>query len=264
MALSTNLVAFWKLDEASGSRAEQVGGYTLTDNNSVPSATGLVYGTVAEFDGVGGPHYLSRADNAALSGGDRDFTVAAWVNLDNLTIGYNVLGKGDGNGYEYGMLLDQGNNRWRWKVASASAEVNTTFTDDGGGSGGGNGPSAGTWYLLIGWHDSVNNQIGIATSNNSLTAYTTAYSAGVWDSGGDFNIGRVSSYFPNYMVGRIGPVMFWDRVLTSQDRTDLYNAGAGVTYAAMTAGSPSSSVSASPSPSAGAGTAYVFYRRRRR
>jgi hypothetical protein len=36
----TNLISWWSLDEASGSRADKHGANTLTDNNTVLSAAG--------------------------------------------------------------------------------------------------------------------------------------------------------------------------------------------------------------------------------
>ena len=40
MALTDSIVAYWKLEEASGSRADVVGGNTLTDNNTVTGNPG--------------------------------------------------------------------------------------------------------------------------------------------------------------------------------------------------------------------------------
>lgn len=239
MALTDQLVSFWKLDEASGARADSHGGNTLTDNLSVGSGTGLVYGTVADFE-VDTQNWLSRADNSDLSGGvGKSFTIAAWVKLESFGSNRGVFGKGvNGSGFEYMLFYNDADARYRFRVASATAEANAALVDQGGGSGGGAAPSTGTWYLVIVDHDAANNLIGIASSIDGIaTKYTAAYSADVWDSAGDFNIGRTSAYFPSYADGLIGPVMFWNRVLTSQERTDLYNGGAGLTYAAFTAGS---------------------------
>lgn len=40
--LLTGLKAYWKLDEASGTRSDSIGAYTLTDNNTVGSAVGKI------------------------------------------------------------------------------------------------------------------------------------------------------------------------------------------------------------------------------
>jgi len=36
-AITTNIIAYWKLDEVSGSRFDSIGGHELIDNNLVPS-----------------------------------------------------------------------------------------------------------------------------------------------------------------------------------------------------------------------------------
>jgi hypothetical protein len=65
MALTDNLIAFWGLEEASGTRNDAHGSNHLIDNNTVGSATGRV-GTCANFDRFTDEH-LSIVDNAALS-----------------------------------------------------------------------------------------------------------------------------------------------------------------------------------------------------
>src|SRR6185295_10218115 len=83
--IPNNLVAYWKLDETSGSRSDSFGSNTLTDNNTVGSTAGKV-GNAAQFIQAN-TEYLSAADNAALSVADIDFTFAFWVYLDSKTTG---------------------------------------------------------------------------------------------------------------------------------------------------------------------------------
>ena len=80
-ALLTDLAAYWQLDEASGGRADSIGGNDLTDTNTVTQAAGKI-DTAAHFTAANNES-LSIADNAALSMGDDDFTLAAWVYLDS-------------------------------------------------------------------------------------------------------------------------------------------------------------------------------------
>ena len=46
--LPTNLIAYWKLGEASGTRSDSKGSNNLTDNNTVTSAAGK-WGTAGQF-----------------------------------------------------------------------------------------------------------------------------------------------------------------------------------------------------------------------
>jgi hypothetical protein len=58
---SGSIISRWKLDEASGTRADNVGSNTLQDNNTVTSGTGRFGDTCADFE-AGNTEWLSIAD----------------------------------------------------------------------------------------------------------------------------------------------------------------------------------------------------------
>ncbi len=222
MSLTTSLVSYWNLDEASGNRADSHGTNTLTDNNTVASATGKI-GTAGDFE-KNNSEWLSHADNADLSTGDIDWTVQAWVQLESKPAGdyMCVVGKG-GSGGEYALFWNAPDDRFYLYVNGAFGSIKAnTF----------GAPSLATWYCLHIWHDSVNNLVGISV--NAGTADTASYSGGITDGTGAFAIGRDEIGPAGYWDGLIDEVGFWKRVLTSQERTDLYNAGAGFAYPFVT------------------------------
>src|SRR5678816_4549644 len=93
MSLLTNLVSYWKLDEASGNRADAHGANTLTDSASgVPSTTGVISNGAGLFSG-NTPRFLSHADNSDLSTGDIDWTFSAWVKFNTIGVVNIVIGK---------------------------------------------------------------------------------------------------------------------------------------------------------------------------
>lgn len=222
MALLDNLISYWALDESSGDRADSHGSNTLTDNGPVGSATGKL-GLAASFSGITN-YSLSRADNASLSTGDIDFTAQAWVYFTTKT-NYHVFAHkgwetGGSSNKEWVLWYDQGADRFVFSVAKSGADTSVTAGNFGA-------PSINTWYLLHGWHDSINNQIGISV--NAGTANTTTHTTGVNDGASNFEVGA-SSVQALWLSGRVDEVGFWKRVLSSQDRTDLYNSGAGLAY----------------------------------
>src|SRR5688572_29665368 len=79
-ALLTSLIAHWRLEETSDTRFDAHSTNHLTDNNTVASATGKL-GTAASFTAAN-QESLAIADNAALSMGDLDFTLAGWVYIN--------------------------------------------------------------------------------------------------------------------------------------------------------------------------------------
>lgn len=226
MALTDNLISYWKLDEASGNAADAHGSNTLTDNNTVTNGTGLVYGTARQFAAASDESF-SLADNASLSTGDIDFTFAAWVNAADLSTYRTILNKDNGSAWEYQLYYATGPDRFQWYVESAggAGDVNADVLGS---------PSINTWYFIVAWHDATANTINIQV--NDGTVDSEAYTFGVRDGSGAFYLGRETTANASDMEGRIGPVMFWKRVLTAGERTSLYNSGAGLAYASFGGG----------------------------
>lgn len=221
-SLLTSLVAYWKLEEASGTRVDATGrGNDLTDNNTVTQATGIV-GNAAQFTAANS-EYLSHADNADLSTGNVDFTVAAWVYLDSKpasVMGFVTKGSGGSTtNAEYSLQYLNTSDRFRLVVFDGGSNAGAAVANNLGS------PSTSTWYFVVAWHDSVADTVNIQVNNGTVNS--SAYTFGSWDSTEPLWIGRSSSGYQN---GRIDAVGFWKRVLTAGERTSLYNGGAGLQY----------------------------------
>lgn len=215
MALSDSLISAWELNESSGNAIDSHGSNTLTDNNTVGVGTGLIYGNARDFDPTADEGF-SITDNADLSFGDEDFTLEAWVNPDVTSVsGQNNYFAGKGFNTEY--MLYREAAQVVWFVNGTYRARSVTLT-------------AGNWYQIIAWHDSVGNVTAFCINNDTPTS--GAHSTGCVDGAAAFSIGR-NSY---EMDGRIGPVRLWNRVLASDERTELYNSGSGRTYAYISGG----------------------------
>lgn len=93
-------VAFWRLDEATGTvRKDSIGTIDLADSNSVSQVVGNV-GAGAGFSRPAGQR-LSAPDNSTLRFTSGDFTLAFWVKFNNLETSL-IVAKDDalGNLYE--------------------------------------------------------------------------------------------------------------------------------------------------------------------
>ncbi len=234
MTLATaagSAVAAWPLDETSGNAIELVNGYTGIDSNTVGSGTGLLHALARDFERDNSESF-SVADNANLSLGDTDWSIAVWVKLESL-VTYQIAGKAVATGPEWVIAYAAGGtNRFTFRVWPADGGTGETIVTDGGGFGAGNAPSTGSWYLIVVWHDATNNQIGIATSANSLTAYTVAHTGGMWDSTGSTYIGQNGPFFAQYYDGLMNEmVILKNYILSGTEITELYNSGTGVPFA---------------------------------
>ena len=234
MALLDNLVSHWRLNESSGNRADAHGTNTLIPAIGVGNGTGLL-GTCANFDVTAGKIALTLASNTSVQTGDIDFTAALWVNA--LTFDSTgstevswILSKRDGTKHEF-QLQWRGTAgggpaapRFRWGVFNESASQSQVDANNLGT------PATGTWYFIIVWHDSVNDVIGIQVNNG--TANTAAHSTGVAASNSPvYFSGRPGSVAADdHWDGRMESASLWKRILTTAEKTTLYNAGASLAY----------------------------------
>ncbi len=218
--LLASLVAYWKLDEASGTRSDSHGSCHLTDNNTVTQAGGKL-ANAAQFTRANS-EYLSLADNASMSTGDIDFTVQAWVYLDSKPVNMFIVAKDNGSPREYRLDYVQASDRFRFFAFTSSDSVAGIVSADSLGA-----PATGTWYHLLAWHDATANTVSIQVNGGTVDAAGTV---GVpSDTAASLWIGAENGT-NHFFDGRIDEVAFWKRTLTSGERSSLYAAGAGLEY----------------------------------
>ncbi|MBI2600320.1 LamG domain-containing protein [Candidatus Daviesbacteria bacterium] len=232
--IEQGLIGYWKLDESSAgsaavTRYDPFGPNNLTDKNTVASTTGKV-GTAATF-AIASTEYLCSDNNfdgtcddlnADLSTGAVDFTVSAWVNLTTKSGYRRIASKDDGATAEWVLYYDSSSDRFGFGTRNSNESV----LDN-------NGPvSTSTWYYLVGWHDAANDLNCLQINNGTPNCAATAGNEPT-DTAGPFYIGSLNpsrGATNNYMDGSIDEVVFWKRILSAQERMDLYNSGSGQTY----------------------------------
>lgn len=212
--LAAKVISHWKLNEASGTRADSNSGtHDLTDSGSTGSRTAKI-GDGAD---LAGSTQLYHADHA-------DFTPAGawaftgWVLFDTLTAStqYTVLGKWGAAGQRSYRFARSSGNKWYIGISGdGTAETSKSRTDD---------PSTGTWYFFYVYYDGSN--IGISINND--TAQTASYSSGTYNGTNQFQLGAQNGTLR--MDGGLDSVTFWNTTLTSGELTDLYNSGNGLDW----------------------------------
>lgn len=216
--LKGDLVSYWTLNEASGTRADSYGSNNLTDNATVTGAAGKL-STSSQFTAANS-EYLSVADNSDLSMGDVDFTITGWAYLDSLGTARGALGKW-GTSREYLVSVSTG-NQMQFFVTSdgtsgtAVSVTGTTVT-----------LTTATWYFVKAWHDSVGNTINIQV--NDGTIHTTAHTLGVFNGTSELRLGS-NEVAPNHWNGRLDDWAIWRKALSGAQGTTLYNGGVGLAY----------------------------------
>ena len=227
MSLLTNLISYWKLDEASGNAIDAHGTNTLTDNNTVGTAAGKVL-TARDFE-KNNSESFSIASNPSLQTGDIDFTISCWIKPETVELQFYVNKSGIAAAdREYAVYNFNGILFFIYDPSGAIVQVASGVT-----------PVPGTWYHIVAWHDSVANQIAISVNN--ATPVTLSHSTGVRTNNFQFELGARQNHGFFY-DGLLDEVGFWKRVLTADERTQLYNGGNGLSYDDFGGGSSAAAV----------------------
>ena len=233
------LIAYWPGNEASGDALDlHTNGLTLTDTNTVTSNPGKVYALARQYTRINSEYHARLGDDAQLSAGDTELTIACWVQLDYIPVGaveytavskYNTaLGQRE---YFIGYIAGSTNRFQAWYGNSTGGSSTQLIASSFGV------PIAGIWYFCVTWHDPTADKIYIQINNGVVDS--KSWSGGIVDGTYPFKLGARGAGINNFN-GRIGPVMFWKSaaggggVLTAAQRTALYNAGAGLPYASFT------------------------------
>ena len=223
-AFLTNLAAYWTADETSGNRADSVGSNTLTDNNTVGSAAGVL-SNAAQFVAANS-EYLSHISNSDLQMGDVGFTLSAWAKVTSTAAIQVIASKYNttADEREYALLFEDSPSRFTWRISTdgtSGALVNASVTPGTF--------STSAFYHLLAWHDPDANLIGLSV--NDGTPVTASVSGGSFVGSSVFALGALVAVSAGSLLdGSIDEVGIWKRVLTAEERTFLYNGGAGRTY----------------------------------
>lgn len=165
--------------------------------------------------------YAWIADNAALSFGDEDFTLAGW--LQSAALAGNER-------WAIGKWLTTGNQRG-YGIRVSAAEAIEFLVSSGGADATVRGATTygalatGTAVFVAAWHDAAANTLNIQVNNGTVDS--TSYSLGVLDSTGRFVVGARNDGAAAFFDGRLDAWGVWRRVLTASERTRLYRAGNG-------------------------------------
>jgi len=208
--LPTNLEGYWKLDEASGNRADSsVNGNTLTDNATVSNVAYDYWSTgenSADFE-TGNSEYLSITD-ASQTGLDitSDLSIAGFVRPESVGAARAILTKWNttGNQRSYLLRISSG-NALQLLLSNAGSATDVTATSTGT-------VSAGKWQHFAVTFNNTDNWVVLYLDGNFDSA--TAYTSAIFNSTADFNLGAVVGT-SEFFDGLLKDVAIWSRVLNA-------------------------------------------------
>ena len=213
-SLITNLVAYWKLDELSGTRTKTAGTCSscdLTAVNAPDTSSGA--GTYA-LNLDGSSQYLSISSNSTLQVSG-EFGVCAWLRPISVGAGTGPVVNKDSSAAnrEYslyrstaavGFLVGDGTTGAPQSITTGTMTVNTR-------------------NFACGWWQSSDSKVRVSLNNGAA-----ATSAGTITPGTASNSLYIGYDGTNYQGGVIGPVYFWKGAYPSSSQiTSVYNSGSG-------------------------------------
>lgn len=207
MAITDNLVAYWKLDESSGNATDSVGSYSATNNN-VTYSSGII-NNGAVFSGASNS-YLSTSYNANLT----TFSFSFWIYTTTTSSTLDILGR------------RKDSTVWFQPLRYSSAQNNDIGFYDGA--------KADRWTGASATANQWNHCVFTVTGGN-ITLYLNGTSQGsktitISNPTATLLFGMPLPGSTTSWNGKIDEIGLWDRVLTSAEATQLYNAGAGLQY----------------------------------
>ena len=226
---ANDLVSWWSLGEDDGTRYDSHGVNHLLDHNTVGSYSSELLGNVADFESDD-EEALILEDASELQLGDNDWTIGVWVKLESLTDYYYLLSKYNiqASEREYALFFDQSLNATRkFELLVSDNGIDREYVAYTTVS-----PDTSTWYFVVGYHDSINNEIGISVNGNDFI--TKSYSDGVNTGPGNFMLGGldndVSGEPDNPHDGFLDDAFVFNKILTHGEIFWLYNEGIGRSY----------------------------------
>ena len=210
MALTDNIVAYYKLDESSGTNAnDEVAAYDLTTVDTPGWVSGKINNCL-DFT----PN--DYAENTSFDQGAwTEYSWSFWVYLD-ITTDLVLLTVGEDASFGYRSI----------QLTSGAFKVNT-------GSGAAiissptSAASSGQWYFIVGTAK-VGDKVRLYVDGTEVGTGTAISAFG--NPNNRFLVGVNYGVSGEYLNGKMDEIGVWSRALSSSEVTELYNGGTGLSY----------------------------------
>lgn len=227
--LLDGLVAYWKLDEASGARAATVSSINLTDNNTVTSAMGKI-GNAASFSAASS-EYLSANAGTTFDFGAGDFTIAYWFK-PNSSGTMQIINKDSdaAGGRQFVTAFSEVGGAGTIDLALFKSDSDYVFYYTG------NVITVGAWNHVVVERTGGAMRIWVNGAAQSVTAWgTVSLPQTMSTTTTEFDIGRrVYAGYNQYVDGLVDEVGIWNRALTGMEVGVLYNSGNATPHSSFT------------------------------
>jgi len=220
-SLATDLVSYWELEEASGTRVDSHGSNDLTDNNTVGQAAGKI-GNAADFE-VSNGEFLRKTSPTGLS--PSQGTYASWVKWRSFPSGERWVADNGIADSGIQVFTAPSTNRLTGRGRYVSGYRSAVWTTT---------PTLDVWYHVV--YTFTDTAVTLYV-DGAQVAQTTFASSPIFTNNRDFALGCLNNGASQYCFdGIIDEAAVWSRAITASEVSDLYNSGAGIPYEAAAGG----------------------------
>lgn len=225
-SLKKGLISHWRMDEVIDSRFDSHSSNTLIASGSgLQSVDGKILNAL---NTTTSGHHLIGYNNEMLQTGLTDFTVAFWVNFQgSFTADRYYLSK-DGVTTTTREWLAWFNNSTK-RFAFSVGRTGSTTTDVVNATDFGE-PTIGHWYFVVCWYHYTSARRVCIQINNTEPAVLTGKTIDPPKGTTNLLVGRITTLSSNQLNGYMDSLSFWKRYLTQEERSRLWNSGAGLDY----------------------------------
>lgn len=214
---SSGLIAYWRLEEASGSRTDASGsGNSLAVLATDPGRTTGIVNFGLDLSSSGVNDLLQIADNASISMDGSTMSFQCWVKYNTAPVN-NTAVFAKWNGDEEYLLWHTG-SRFQVAIRNSGDTANGSVNADTIGA-----PSSGVWYHVCGGYDGSTVWVQV----NGGARDSVSYSSGINDSTVALTVGEFTGLTAS-IDATIDELALWkNRTLSSDEVIRLYNGGSG-------------------------------------
>lgn len=222
MSLLTSLYAYYKME---GNGNDELGSHngTLGGTTAFSSSYGKILQGVNITSAATGNIEIGAVTDFTYMPNTAEFTIACWIKLEDYTTARYVVGN-TGTSSEKGFFFgnNAGTARMAVFVGSGSpgtlinASYTSFFTDN-------------NWHHFVATGSKSANQVFFYKDGVQFTP-TSGATVGTTTTGNAAHTTRVGHNQAGAWGGYIDELGFWTRALSQTEVTELYNAGAGLTY----------------------------------
>jgi hypothetical protein len=223
-SLGNDLAVYYKFDETAGSRIDSAGPIDLTLNGTTSYGTGIK-GNASDFESTAGTNYVWAPSSSFTSIGESSMTIATWVKIESYagTTGAIASIFDPAKPYGYYLYTSTSESKIRWYAACAdgttqAANIASSAT-----------VSTGAWHFVVAIYDKSTNTMSLQIDNGTVASATVACQP-LMANAVAFIMGVPNGGAAGTMYdGMIDEFGLWHRTLTTQEKSDLYNAGSANT-----------------------------------